>query len=239
MMKLDILAFGVHPDDVELACGGTLLKHQAQGKITGVVDLTKGQLGTRGTPELRIKESHAAAKILKLAVRENLEMEDGYFVNDLKHQLQIITAIRKYQPEVLLINAPDDRHPDHGRAAALCKDAAFLSGLAKIETEFNGQKQAAWRPKVVYNYIQAKYIEPSFVVDVSDYQEEKMKAILAYKSQFYNPESKEADTFISSPEFLDFLKSRSQELGQITGVKHAEGFIAHRHVGVHDLFGLF
>lgn len=238
-MKLDILAFGAHPDDVELACGGTLLKHQAQGKLTGVVDLTKGQLGTRGTPELRIEEAHAAAKILKLAVRENLEMEDGYFVNDLAHQLKVITAIRKYQPEVLLINAPDDRHPDHGRAAQLCKDAAFMSGLAKIKTSFNGKPQAAWRPKVVYNYIQAKYIEPSFVMDVSDFQEEKTKAILAYKSQFFNPESTEADTFISSPEFLEFLKSRSQELGQIAGVKHAEGFIAHRHVGVDDLFGLF
>ena len=238
-MKLDILAFGAHPDDVELACGATLYKHTLMGKKTGVVDLTKGQLGTRGTPELRIKEAHEAAKILKLAVRENLEMEDGFFVNDLSHQLKVIQAIRKYQPEVLLINAPKDRHPDHGRAAQLCTDAAFMSGLAKIETSFNGLKQAPWRPKTVYNYIQALHIQPDFVVDVSEFYDVKMQAILAYKSQFFNPDSTEKDTFISSPEFLEFLKARAQEFGQITGVKYAEGFIAHRHLGVSDITALF
>lgn len=238
-MKLDILAFAAHPDDVELACGGTLYKHALMGKKTGIVDLTMGQLGTRGTPEDRIQEAHAAAKILKLSVRENLEMEDGYFLNDLPHQLKVIQAIRKYQPEILLINAPHDRHPDHGRAAALCRDASFMSGLAKIVTTFNGDTQEAWRPKVVYNYIQAMYLKPDFVVDVSDCYEVRMQAILAYKSQFFNPDSQEEDTFISSPEFLDFLKARSQEFGQITGVQYAEGFIAQRHVGVKDLTELF
>lgn len=238
-MKLDILAFAAHPDDVELACGGTLYKHALMGKKTGVVDLTKGQLGTRGTAKLRIQEAHEAAKILKLAVRENLEMEDGYFVNDLAHQLQIIQAIRKYQPEVLLINAPHDRHPDHGRAAQLCSDAAFMSGLAKIETSFNGQLQQAWRPKNLYNYIQAMHIQPDFIVDVTDYQEVKMQAILAYKSQFFNPDSTEQDTFISTPEFLEFLKARSREFGQIAGVKYAEGFVAPRQIGIQDITELF
>jgi bacillithiol biosynthesis deacetylase BshB1 len=239
MMKLDILAFGAHPDDVELACGATLYKHALMGKLTGVVDLTKGQLGTRGTPEQRMKEAHDAAKILKLAVRENLEMEDGYFMNDLAHQLKVIQAIRKYQPDVILINAPYDRHPDHGKAAQLCSDAAFMSGLAKIETSFNGELQKAWRPKTVYNYIQATYIKPDFVVDISDYHEVKMQAILAYKSQFFDPNSKEKDTFISTPEFLEFLKARGHEFGQITGVKYAEGFLAQRQIGIKDITALF
>ncbi len=238
-MKLDILAFAAHPDDVELACSGTLYQHALMGKKTGVVDLTTGQLGTRGTPELRIQEAHVSAKLLKLAVRENLEMQDGYFLNDLPHQLKIIQAIRKYQPEVLLINAPTDRHPDHGRAAQLCTDAAFMSGLAKIETSFNGELQAAWRPKMVYNYIQAKYLKPDFVVDISDSFDIKMQSILSFKSQFFDPNSKESDTFISSPEFLDFVKARAQELGQIAGVRYAEGFIAHRYLGVKDLTELF
>ena len=238
-MKLDILAFAAHPDDVELACSGTLYQHALMGKKTGVVDLTTGQLGTRGTPELRIQEAHVSAKLLKLAVRENLEMQDGYFLNDLPHQLKIIQAIRKYQPEVLLINAPTDRHPDHGRAAQLCTDAAFMSGLAKIETSFNGELQAAWRPKMVYNYIQAKYLKPDFVVDISDSFDIKMQSILSFKSQFFDPNSIESDTFISSPEFLDFVKARAQELGQIAGVRYAEGFIAHRYLGVKDLTELF
>lgn len=238
-MKLDILALAAHPDDTELACGATLYKHALMGKNVGVVDFTSGQLGTRGTPAQRIEEAHAAAKILKLAVRENLEMEDGFFTNDVAHQLKVIQAIRKYQPDVLLINAPDDRHPDHGKAAKLSSDAAFLSGLSKIETFHNGAVQEAWRPKQVYHYIQAKYLAPDFVVDVSPYFDIKMQAILAYKSQFFNPESSEKDTFISSPQFLDFIKARCQELGQIAGVQYAEGFIAQRYLGVDDLTQLF
>ena len=230
---------GAHPDDVELSCGGTLYKHALMGKSTGVVDLTKGQLGTRGTPEQRIQEAHDAAKILKLAVRENLEMEDGYFVNDLAHQLKVIQVIRKYQPDVILINAPHDRHPDHGKAAQLCSEAAFMAGLGKIETRFNGELQKAWRPKTVYNYIQAMHIQPDFVVDISDCFAIKTQAILAYKSQFFDPNSTEKETFISSPEFLEFLKARSQEFGQITGVKYAEGFLAQRQIGVRDITELF
>lgn len=239
VIKLDILAVGAHPDDVELSCGATLYKHAQAGKRTGVVDLTTGQLGTRGTPELRIQEAHAAAKILNLAVRENLEMQDGFFRNDEEHQLKVITAIRKYQPEVLLINAPEDRHPDHGKAARLVSDAAFLSGLTKIKTFHNGKEQEAWRPKNVYHYIQAKYLKPDFVVDVSEYFDVKMQAVLAYKSQFYDPNSTEQDTFISSRAFLDFLEARCRELGQITNVKYAEGFIAQRYLGVNDLTSLF
>lgn len=238
-MKLDILAIAAHPDDVELACGGTLFKHAQQGLKTGIVDLTIGQLGTRGSAEIRLQESYNAAKILKVAVRENLEMEDGFFVNDLEHQLKIISVIRKYKPEILLINAPDDRHPDHSKAAKLSSDAAFMAGLQKIETQFQGEIQEAWRPKQVYHYIQSKYLNPDFVVDISDCFEKKMQAILAYKSQFFNPDSNEEDTFISSPEFLDFVKARAQELGQICQVKYAEGFIAQRHVGVNLLTELF
>jgi len=238
-MKLDILAIAAHPDDAELSCGATLYQHALAGKKTGIVDLTTGQLGTRGTPALRIKESHEAAKILKLAVRENLEMQDGFFINDKAHQLRLISAIRKYQPDILLINAPHDRHPDHAKGAQLASDAAFLSGLAKIDTKYNGKVQAAWRPKNVYHYIQSTYIKPDFVVDISDSYAIKMQAVLAFKSQFFDPDSKEKNTFISSPEFLDFLKARHQEFGQIAGVKYAEGFVAQRHIGVKDLTSLF
>ena len=238
-VKLDILAIGAHPDDVELSCGGTLYKHALAGKATGIVDLTSGQLGTRGSPELRIQEAHEAAKILKLAVRENLEMEDGFFTNDREHQLKLITSIRKYKPDILLINAPDDRHPDHGKAAMLASDAAFMSGLSKISTLHNGKEQEAWRPRNVYHYIQAKYLKPDFVVDISEHFEVKMQAILAYRSQFFDPKSKEKDTFISSQEFLDFLKARFQDLGQLAGVKYAEGFIAQRYLGVDDMTSLF
>ncbi|MCB9257353.1 MAG: bacillithiol biosynthesis deacetylase BshB1 [Chitinophagales bacterium] len=239
MLKLDILALGAHPDDVELSCSGTLIKHAQMGKKVGVVDLTSGQLGTRGNPVLRIQEAHEAAKIMKLAVRENLQMEDGFFKNDKEHQLKIIEVIRKYKPDVLLINAPEDRHPDHGRAAQLAKEAAFLSGLAKISSSFNGTAQEAWRPKTVYNYIQSMYLKPDFIVDISKVMEQKMQAILAYKSQFFDPNSKEENTFISSPEFLEFIKSRAKELGQIASCQYAEGFIAQRYLGIEDLTELF
>lgn len=238
-MKLDILAIGVHPDDVELACGGTLLKQASLGHKTGILDLTQGQLGTRGTPELRLQEAQDAAKILGVSVRENLGMQDGFFVNDKAHQLEIIKKLRKYQPDIVLCNAIKDRHPDHGRAAKLAADACFLSGLAKIETELNGQNQQPWRPKVVYHFIQAYYIEPNFVVDISNFQEQKMQAVFAYKSQFYNPNSTEANTFISSPEFLEFLKARNVDFGTIAGVKFAEGFTTHRPPAIHDLTNLF
>jgi N-acetylglucosamine malate deacetylase 1 len=238
-MKLDILAIGVHPDDVELSCGGTLLKQASLGYKTGVLDLTQGELGTRGTPKLRVEEANVAAKILGLSVRENLGMQDGFFTNDKEHQLKIIEVLRKYQPDIVLCNAINDRHPDHGRAAKLAADACFLSGLAKIETFENAEKQQPWRPKVVYHYIQAYYIEPDFVMDVSGFHDKKMEAVFAYKSQFYNPDSQEANTFISSPEFLDFLKARNVDFGTIAGVKHAEGFTTHRPPAVNDLTHLF
>jgi len=238
-MKLNILAIGVHPDDVELSCGGTLLKQASLGHLTGILDLTEGQLGTRGTPKLRLQEAQDAAKILGVAVRENLGMQDGFFVNDKAHQLEIIKILRKYKPDIVLCNAIKDRHPDHGRAAQLVADACFLSGLAKIETEIDGKKQEPWRPKSVYHYIQAYYIEPDFVVDISNFHEQKMQAVFAYKSQFYNPNSNEADTFISSPEFLEFLKARNVDFGTIAGVKYAEGFTANRPPAIHDLTQLF
>lgn len=239
MMKLDILAIAAHPDDAELACGGTLIKHIKLGKKVGVIDLTKGQLGTRGTPAIRIQEAHQAAKILGLSVRENLEMEDGFFQNDTTHQIQLIQAIRKYQPAILLVNAPEDRHPDHGKAAQLAVDAAFMAGLQKIETKYNNQVQQAWRPNLIFHYIQAKYLKPDFVVDISNEFEQKMKAIKAYQSQFFNPNSTEKNTFISTPEFQQFLEARAIEMGQITGVKYAEGFIATRYLGINDLTKLF
>lgn len=238
-MKLDILAIGVHPDDVELACGGTLLKQSSLGYKTGILDLTQGELGTRGSAPLRLKEAQDAARILGVSVRENLGMKDGFFANDKEHQLEIIRILRKYRPDVVFCNAVKDRHPDHGRSAQLAADACFLSGLAKIETELAGQKQEAWRPKVVYHYIQAYYIEPDFVVDISEFHQQKMEAIFAYKSQFYNPDSNEADTFISSPEFLDFLKARNVDFGVVAGVKYAEGFTTHRPPAVNDVMQLF
>jgi N-acetylglucosamine malate deacetylase 1 len=238
-MKLDILAIGVHPDDVELACGGTLLKQSSLGYKTGILDLTQGELGTRGSAPLRLKEAQDAARILGVSVRENLGMKDGFFANDKEHQLEIIRILRKYRPDVVFCNAVKDRHPDHGRSAQLVADACFLSGLAKIETELDGQKQVAWRPKVVYHYIQAYYIEPDFVVDISEFHQQKMEAIFTYKSQFYNPDSNEADTFISSPEFLDFLKARNVDFGVVAGVKYAEGFTTHRPPAVNDVMQLF
>lgn len=231
-MKLDILAFGVHPDDVELSCSGTLLVEKLKGKKTGVVDLSQGELGTRGTAETRKVEAKDAAKILQLDVRENLEMADGFFSNDEVHQRRIITTIRKYQPEIILCNAPADRHPDHGRAADLIYTAAFLSGLAKIETTENNSLQQAWRPKYVFNYIQDRYFNPDFVVDITDVFDKKIEAIRAYKTQFYNPDLKEPDTYISSPEFLESIIYRSKMFGKLIGVKHAEGFLSKKIIGI-------
>lgn len=238
-MKLDILAIGVHPDDIELACGGTLLHHAALGHATGVLDLTLGQLGTRGTPEIRLQEAEASAKILGLKVRENAGMEDGYFQNDKAHQLQVIKYLRRYKPDVVLANALKDRHPDHIRAGKLISDACFYAGLQKIETEWEGEKQEAWRPRNVYHYVQARHVTPDFVVDITPYMETKMKAVMAFKSQFYNPDSEEKNTFISSPEFLDFIKSRSIEYGTIVGVRYAEGFTTQRYLGIRDITQLY
>ncbi|MFN8251380.1 MAG: bacillithiol biosynthesis deacetylase BshB1 [Ferruginibacter sp.] len=230
-MKLDILAFGVHPDDVELSCAGVLLVEKANGKKTGIIDLTQGELGTRGTAETRKMEAAAAAKILGVDIRENLEMADGFFKNDEAHQRQVITAIRKYQPEIILCNAPSDRHPDHGRSAKLVADAAFLSGLIKIETSDNGQPQKAWRPKYVFHYIQDRLLHPNFVIDITPVFEQKIEAVKAYGTQFHNPGSNEPQTYISTPDFLDSVIYRHKWFGKMIGVKYAEGFISEKMTG--------
>jgi bacillithiol biosynthesis deacetylase BshB1 len=234
-MKLDILAFGVHPDDVELGCAGTLLAAIAEGKKVGIIDLTQGELGTRGTAETRKVEADNAAKILGVHVRENLKMADGFFQNDEQHQRKIIEVIRKYQPNIILCNAPEDRHPDHGRSAKLVSDAAFLSGLRKIVTNWNGKMQDAWRPSYVFHYIQARYLKPDFVVDISAHHAIKLQSILAYSTQFHNPNSSEPQTYISSQQFLDTVKSRDQMWGQQIGVQFAEGFISEKLLSIKSL----
>lgn len=238
-MKLDLLAFAAHPDDTELSCAGTLAMHISKGDKVGVIDFTRGEMGTRGTPEIREEEATASAKILGLSIRENLEFEDAYFVNDKAHQLKVVAAIRKYQPEVILANAIYDRHPDHGRASKLAVDACFLSGLAKVETvNSDGNDQKPWRPRAVYHYIQSQFITPDFIVDVSDHWETKMNAIKAFKSQFFDPNSKEPETYISSPQFMEMLESRGKELGHSIGVKYGEGFTKDRNLGVKNLLDL-
>ena len=239
-MKLDILAFGAHPDDVELGAGATVAKEIANGKKVGIVDLTRGELGTRGTAEIRDKEAAAAAKILGVSVRENLEYADGFFVNDKEHQLGIIKMIRKYQPDIVLCNAIDDRHIDHGRGSNLVSNASFLSGLIKIDTKLDGDDawQEPWRPKLVYHYIQWKNLDPDFVVDVSGFLEKKTAAILAYSSQFFDPNSDEPETPISSKNFIDSVNYRARDLGRMIGVEHAEGFNVERFVAVDTLDSL-
>ncbi len=237
-MKLDILAIVAHPDDVELSCGGTLLTHAKKGYKTGIIDLTMGEMGTRGTPELRMEEAHKAAEILKLSVRENLRFEDSFFSNDREHQLEVIKVIRKYRPEIVITNAQYDRHPDHGRGASLVEEASFKAGLTKLETILDGETQEAWRPKKVLNCIQSVSIEPDFLVDISDSQKEKMDAIKAFGSQFYDPENDEPNTYISSPEFMKMIESRAQEYGHRIGTAHAEGFTYAQFIGVSDLFDL-
>lgn len=234
-MKLDLLAFGAHPDDVELSCSGTIAKEVALGKKVGIVDLTRGELGTRGTPEIRFQEATAAATILGVSVRENLEMRDGFFVNDEAHQLQVIQMIRKYQPTIVLCNAIMDRHIDHGKGSSLVSDACFLSGLIKIETSLNGTLQKAWRPKLVYHYIQWKNIEPDFVVDISDFIDQKKEAVLAYRSQFYNPDTSEPMTPIATKNFTDSIVYRAQDLGRLIGVDYAEGYTVERPLAVNSL----
>lgn len=238
-MKLDILAIGAHPDDVELGCGATIAKEIASGKKVGILDLTRGELGTRGSAEIRDQEAAAAAKILGVSVRENLAFADGFFINDKEHQLEIIKIIRKYKPEIVLCNAIDDRHIDHPKGSKLTSDACFLSGLRKIETILNGELQDAWRPKQVYHYIQWKNIEPDFVVDVTGFVDSKMEAVKAYGSQFYDPNSKEPVSPISSKNFLDSVKYRAQDLGRLVGCDYAEGFNSERYVAVKSFDDLF
>lgn len=234
-MKIDILAFGVHPDDVELGCAGTLLASIHQGKKAGIVDLTRGELGTRGNAETRDAESSAAAAVLGLHARENLEMADGFFEHNRENILKIVTVLRKYRPDIILCNAPEDRHPDHGRSSKLVSDAAFLSGLRKIETQDTaGKQQEAWRPKYVFYYIQDKYLEPDFVFDISPFHDKKRQAIQCYATQFYNPELGEPNTYISSPEFLESITAREIILGKRIGVRFAEGFISEKMIGVHS-----
>jgi bacillithiol biosynthesis deacetylase BshB1 len=234
-MKLDILAFGSHPDDVELGCGGTIAKEISLGKKVGIIDLTRGELGTRGSVEIRNQEAAAAAKILGVSVRENLDMRDGFFVNDEPHQLKIIKMLRKYQPEIVICNAIDDRHIDHGKGSQLVSDACFLSGLMKIETEIDGMKQHAWRPKLVYHYMQWKNLTPDFVVDITGFNEKRVESILAYSSQFYNPNSDEPETLIASKNFLESLNYRAQDLGRLIGTDYAEGFNVERYLAVNSL----
>jgi bacillithiol biosynthesis deacetylase BshB1 len=230
-MKLDILAFGVHPDDVELGCAGTIMAAIDQSKKVGIVDLTRGELGTRGTPTTRTQEATAAAKIMGVDIRENLDMADGFFANDEAHQRKIIALIRKYQPDIILANAPEDRHPDHGRSAKLVSDAAFLSGLRKIETIHEGVTQNAWRPAYTFHYIQDRFIQPSFVIDITAYMERKMEAVLAYGTQFTGADTSEPQTYISSPQFLETVKARALMLGKRIGVGYAEGYITEKIIG--------
>ena len=234
-MKLDILAFGAHPDDIELGCGGTIAKEISLGKKVGFIDLTRGELGTRGSKEIRDAEAKKAAEILGVSVRENLNMRDGFFINDEKHQVEIIKMLRKYRPEIVLCNAVDDRHIDHGKGSKLVSDACFLSGLIKIETEIEGKKQDAWRPKLVYHYIQWKNIKPDFVVDVTGFQQTRIDAIMAYSSQFYDPNSSEPETLIASKNFLESLNYRLQDFGRLIGTDYAEGYTVERHLAVNSL----
>lgn len=237
-MKLDILAIGVHPDDIELSCSGTLLKHISFGKKCGILDLTQGELGTRGSAGLRLKEAAKAAKILGIKMRDNLKMADGFFKNDQEHQLALIKKIRAYQPEIILCNAVSDRHPDHSRAARLISEACFYSGLIKIETKVKGEKQKAWRPKAVYHYIQDRQLKPDFVVDVTAFVDKKMEAIQAFKSQFFDPNSKEPESPISVKNFLEVVKAKMMVFGRDAGCEFAEGYTVERSIGVNDLFDL-
>lgn len=237
-MKLDILAFGAHPDDVELGCGGTIAKEIHLGKKVGIIDLTRGELGTRGSAEIRDIEASKSSKILGVSVRENLKMRDGFFVNDEIHQMQIIEMIRKYQPEIVLCNAIEDRHIDHGKGSKLVSDACFLSGLRKIETKYNNEIQNAWRPKVVYHYIQWASIEPDFVVDITGFEKKKVEAIMAYDSQFFNPDTNEPVTPIATKNFLESINYRAQDLGRLIGTDFGEGFTVERHLAVNSLTDL-
>jgi bacillithiol biosynthesis deacetylase BshB1 len=235
MQKLHILAIAVHPDDIELGCAGTLIKHAKKGQPVGIVDLTLGELGTRGTPEIRHKEAQAAAKAMGVVVRENAHMADGFFRNDEEHQKRLIKFIRKYQPEIILANALSDRHPDHGRAGKLIADACFLAGLRKVTTECDGQKQPPWRPKRVFHMMQDRLHEPTFLVDITDSFTQKMEAIQCYKSQFHDPNSNEPVTYIATQDFLEQIKYRDSLMGKRIGTRYAEGFVCENVPGISDL----
>lgn len=234
-MKLDILAIGAHPDDVELGCGATLAKEISNGKKAGILDLTRGELGTRGSAEIRMKEAARAAKILGVEFRHNLEFADGFFVNNAASQLEVIKVLRKYRPDVVLCNAIEDRHTDHAKGSTLVSEACFLSGLKKIETILEGNTQKPWRPRHVFHYIQWKEIEPDFVVDVSGFLETKLEAVFAFESQFHKPDGNEPETPISSTNFRDSITYRAQNLGRLIGVSHGEGFTSERYVAVGSL----
>lgn len=237
-MKLDLLVLAVHPDDAELGCSGTIVKHIAMGKKVGIIDFTRGELGTRGTAETRDEEAADSAKIMGLHVRENLRFRDGFFKNDEAHQLEVIKMIRKYQPEIVLTNALHDRHPDHGRAGDLAEEACFLAGLAKINTALDGAAQVAWRPRLVLQYIQDRYIKPDVIVDITPYFETKLAAIKAFKTQFFNPDLDGPDTYISSPEFFESVIGRAREFGKNVGGTYGEGFTSRKLLGVDNLFNL-
>lgn len=237
-MKLDVLAFAAHPDDVEISAGGTIASLVAQGKKVGIVDLTRGELGSRGSAQLRDQEAEKSSSILGINVRQNLGMADGFFEHSEANLRGIITTIRRFQPDVVLANSITDRHPDHGRAAKLQADACYLSGLPKIQTKLNGEEQEAWRPRAVYHYIQDYFIEPDVVVDISEHFETKISSIKAFASQFYNPASEEPETPISGENFFDFLSARAQLFGRPIGVKYGEGFTRSRYIGVKDLTSL-
>lgn len=235
---MDILVIAAHPDDAELSCSGTIAAQVAKGYKVGIVDLTQGEMGTRGTPEIRLQESENAARILNLSARENLGFKDIYFKDDEEHQHKLIQIIRKYQPEIVLANAITDRHPDHGKGSSLATNACFMSGLRKIETSFEGKAQNPWRPKFVYHYIQNNLIEPNFIVDITPFWQTKIESILAFRSQFYDASNSEPQSFISDPEFLPFIEARARELGHRIFTKYGEGFTKERFIGVHDLFDL-
>jgi N-acetylglucosamine malate deacetylase 1 len=239
-MKLDILAFAAHPDDVELSAAGTLLKHVSEGKKVGIIDLTEGELGSRGSVSIRRTEANAASAIMGLSVRDNLKMADGFFEHSQENLIKLVEQIRKYRPEIVLANAIQDRHPDHARAAKLVSEACFLAGLVKIKTMVEGEVQAAFRPHSVYHYIQDRYTKPDFLIDITEHASKKKEAILAYRSQFYHPDSskEEPQTPISNPEFLTFLNGRMAEFGRVIGVDYAEGFTVERTPGVASLFAL-
>lgn len=234
-LKLDLLAIAVHPDDAELSCSGTLVKHGKMGLKTGILDLTRGELGTRGTPEIRAQEAQDAAQVMGLAVRESLDLGDGFFQNSKQEQMAIIRVLRKYRPDTVLLNAIEDRHPDHGRSAQLEADACFMAGLRMIETEWEGEHQEAWRPKRIYHYLQDRYIKPDFVVDITEEWETKLAAIRAYKSQFYDPNSQEPKTYISSPLFLEYIEARAKEMGHAIAVRYGEGFTSAMPLAVKNL----
>lgn len=238
-MKLDLLAFGSHPDDVELSCSGTLIAEINRGKKAGVIDLTQGELGTRGTIETRYQEAADAAKIIGLSIRENLKMRDGFFRNDEEHQLQVIKVLRKYQPEIVIANILEDRHPDHGRGGWLVYDACFFSGLRQIKTTGDdGKEQERWRPKMLLHYIQDRFYEPNVIVDVSAVWDQRMESVKAYRTQFVPDASEDPQTYISSPEFVESLTARARVLGKRIGVKYGEGFISKKSVGIKSLDAL-